>query len=91
MIVVIGYDIVDNARRGAVFSFLKDYGIHSQKSFFECDLTSAEYSLVKEKLSSLIDITTDSLRFYQLCSPCYGKAAKSGHGVQLAMLDYIIL
>jgi CRISPR-associated protein Cas2 len=91
MIVVIGYDIVDDTRRMAVFSYLKDFGLHSQKSLFECDLSPTEYVQIKAKLSSLIDHKTDSMRFYQFCKPCYEKADKSGHGVQLTTLSYIIL
>lgn len=44
----------------------KDYGQRVQNSVFECELTEAQFCLLKERLINIIDPETDSIRFYQL-------------------------
>ncbi|UOD33956.1 CRISPR-associated endonuclease Cas2 [Deferribacteraceae bacterium V6Fe1] len=67
---VISYDISDDRIRYRVDKELKNYGIRVQKSVFECNITDAEYVKLKEKLDKLIDMNTDSIRYYFLCKHC---------------------
>lgn len=43
-----------------------NYGVRVQNSVFECEVTPAQWELLKNKLLSLYDSQYDSLRFYQL-------------------------
>jgi CRISPR-associated protein Cas2 len=43
-----------------------DYGMRVQNSVFECELTPAEYVMLKNVLTNLFDPNEDSLRFYKL-------------------------
>lgn len=43
-----------------------NYGQRVQNSVFECVLDSSQLLIVKDKLQSMIDPKTDSLRFYNL-------------------------
>lgn len=49
----------------------KDYGQRVQNSVFECELNESQFTLLKNRLSSIIDMELDSIRFYKL-----GKNAK---------------
>ena len=43
-----------------------DYGQRVQNSVFECELTEDQYCLLKERISNIIDKSTDNVRFYHL-------------------------
>ena len=43
-----------------------DYGVRVQNSVFECNVTPAQWELLKDKLLSICKAETDSLRFYFL-------------------------
>ena len=43
-----------------------DHGQRVQNSVFECELTEAQFCLLKEKIRGIIDATADSVRFYHL-------------------------
>ncbi len=66
MFIVISYDIVKDKRRTNVLKLLKGYGTHVQYSVFECDLTPQQLLALRTKLTDLIDVHTDSIRFYLL-------------------------
>ncbi len=71
MMVLVAYDVCTLGRPGQtrlrrVAKVCKDYGQRVQNSVFECDIDPAQWTAMKEKLSSIIDPDTDSLRFYQL-------------------------
>lgn len=69
MMIVITYDVNTTFKEGRqrlskVAKVCQDYGTRVQNSVFECVLDSSQVELVKNKLTSLIDKKTDSLRFY---------------------------
>ncbi len=71
MLVLITYDVstTDKAGRKRLRHVSKqciNYGVRVQNSVFECELTPAQYRLLKQRLIEEIDDSTDSLRFYQL-------------------------
>lgn len=43
-----------------------DYGQRVQNSVFECEVTEAQYCLLKERIRAIIDMCLDSIRFYVL-------------------------
>lgn len=71
MLVLITYDV--NTETGAgkkrlrqVAKICVNYGQRVQNSVFECALDPALLCVVKNKLLEVIDVETDSLRFYLL-------------------------
>ena len=71
MLILITYDVNTETEAGKrrlrkVAKYCMKYGQRVQNSVFECILDSAQYVMVKEELSSLIEYNSDSLRFYRL-------------------------
>lgn len=71
MLVLVTYDVNTETSAGRrrlrkVAKICVDYGQRVQNSVFECLMDSSQYVIFKAKLSSFIDPSADSLRFYQL-------------------------
>jgi len=71
MLVLITYDVDTTTRTGEkrlrkVAKECVNFGQRVQNSVFECLLTEAQFVELKAKLSSFIDDTSDSIRFYFL-------------------------
>ncbi len=75
---VITYDIIDDKRREKVASEMQNYGMRVQKSIFECYLDYDQIDTLKASLETMIDITTDHIRFYYLCKKDQSKTAVEG-------------
>lgn len=73
MFVLITYDVNITSSFGAkrlrqVARVCKDYGLRVQNSVFECIVTEAQLTIVKNRISAIIDNSQDSVRFYVLGS-----------------------
>ena len=73
MFVLITYDVNITSPFGAkrlrqVARVCKDYGLRVQNSVFECIVTEAQLTIVKNRISAIIDNSQDSVRFYVLGS-----------------------
>ena len=71
MYILITYDVDTISETGQkrlrqVAKACEDYGQRVQNSVFECEVTEAQYTLLKSRLESIIDKTLDSIRFYFL-------------------------
>lgn len=71
MTILITYDVDTISETGQkrlrqVAKLCKDYGQRVQNSVFECEVTEAQFVVLKNKLSSIIDHSLDSIRFYHL-------------------------
>lgn len=71
MLVVVTYDVNTETKSGRsrlrhVAKLCVDYGQRVQNSVFECQLDASTYRLLKDKLETIIDDETDSIRFYSL-------------------------
>ena len=71
MMVLITYDVDTTSISGKrrlrkVAKECVNYGRRVQNSVFECLLTEAQFVLLRSKLESLIEKTSDSVRFYFL-------------------------
>ncbi len=78
---VISYDISDDRKRNAMAKLLERYGRRVQKSVFECLVDEKTYLEIKRKASLIIDMETDSVRFYQLCKRCINLIEYIGTGL----------
>ncbi len=73
MMVLVSYDVatIDRAGRSRLRRAAKaclDFGQRVQNSVFECDVDPAQWAMLRERLTTLIDPDQDSLRFYFLGS-----------------------
>ena len=71
MMVLITYDVETVTLAGArrlrrMAKECQNYGQRVQNSVFECVLTEAQFSLLRNKITSIIDEEKDSVRFYFL-------------------------
>jgi len=71
MLVLITYDIavtslIGEKRLRKVAKICKDYGQRVQNSVFECDVTPAQWEILKDRLLETYKEDKDSLRFYFL-------------------------
>ncbi|MEY8462056.1 CRISPR-associated endonuclease Cas2 [Streptococcus merionis] len=71
MMVLVAYDVNTESAAGRkrlrhVAKLCVDYGQRVQNSVFECSVTPAEFVEIKDRLSKIIDMESDSIRFYLL-------------------------
>lgn len=71
MYILVTYDVDTTTGTGAkrlrhVAKACVDYGQRVQNSVFECEVTEAQYCILKEKIRNIIDVSLDSIRFYFL-------------------------
>lgn len=73
MMVLICYDIMVTSDTGAkrlrkIAKECTNYGQRVQNSVFECNVSPAQWVLLKNVIEKIIDVETDSLRYYYLGS-----------------------
>jgi len=71
MMVLITYDVetvtlAGERRLRRMAKECQNYGQRVQNSVFECVLTEAQFTLLRNKITSIIDEEKDSVRFYFL-------------------------
>jgi CRISPR-associated protein Cas2 len=91
MLAVVAYDITSNRRRARLHRRLKEFGLNTQKSVFECEVNRYTLSALAALARELVDEQTDSFRIYRLCARCQRKVAVSGQGLKVIPLDYRVL
>jgi CRISPR-associated protein Cas2 len=91
MLTLVTYDIVKNNRRSRFHRFLKELGLNTQRSVFECDIDSRGLEKIKNAARSIVDPKTDSVRIYRLCERCSGKVEVSGQGKRVLRTDFEVL
>lgn len=69
MMVLITYDVETVTPSGArrlrrVSKECQNYGQRVQNSVYECVLTEAQFVVLKNRLSGIIDVEKDSVRYY---------------------------
>lgn len=83
MLVLVSYDVstVDKAGRTRlrrVAKMCQNYGQRVQLSVFECIVDPAQWTMLKKRLTDIIEPEEDSLRFYFLGSNWRGKIEHIG-------------
>ena len=91
MIALITYDISKNSTRTKLHAFLKEYGLNTQKSVFECEVDEQALKDIKRFAAGVIDPETDSVRIYRLCSRCVKKTEISGLGIKVTNMDFMVV
>lgn len=91
MITMITYDITDPRRLTRLHKFLREFGLNTQKSVFECDIDDTALKQLRAYCRDNLDITADSVRIYKICNHCINKVILSGKGIKVTRFEYIIL
>ena len=91
MITLITYDITDPKRLVKTHKFLKEFGENTQKSVFECDIDDKALKSIRRYCRHNLDLSSDAVRIYKICSPCMNKVSLSGIGLKITNLDYTVL
>jgi len=71
MLVLVTYDVsvvTEDGRRRLrnIAKICQDYGMRVQNSVFECEVSPAQFTILKNELTEIYDPQEDSLRFYFL-------------------------
>ena len=91
MISLITYDITDPKRLKRMHKFLKEYGLNTQKSVFECDIDDNALKSIRKFCRVELDLADDQVRIYKICSRCINKVSLSGLGLKITQLDYAVI
>ena len=91
MITLITYDITEPKRLNNMRRFLKEYGLRTQKSVFECDIDDVAIRRIRAYCRDNLDLDKDSVRIYQICNRCINKVVISGLGLKVTQLGYMIV
>lgn len=83
MLLLVTYDVNTQdadgkSRLRKVAKTCVNYGQRVQNSVFECNVDAAQARLLKNELEKLIDLTKDSLRFYELGNRYHNKIEHIG-------------
>ena len=90
MLAIISYDISSNRQRARFHRFLKEYGLNTQKSIFECEVDRNALSIIEKVAENYINPETDSLLVYRICRQCQNKVVVSGLGLKVTSFSYMI-
>lgn len=91
MITLITYDITEPKRLNALRKFLKEFGLRTQKSVFECDIDEEAIRRIRSYCKGFLDLTSDSVRIYRICNRCINRVIISGQGLKVTQLEYLIV
>jgi len=91
MITLVTYDITDPKRLNATRKFLKEFGLRTQKSVFECDIDDVAIKRIRSWCRDNLDIAKDSVRIYRICNRCMDKVIISGTGLKVTQMDYMVV
>lgn len=91
MITVITYDIANPRRLNRLSRFLKEYGVRSQRSVFECRLDREELAAIRRYCLTKLNLAEDSVRIYRICDRCMARAFVQGQGIKLTITGWDIV
>lgn len=96
MLILITYDVDTTTKAGEkrlrkVAKECVNYGQRVQNSVFECLLTEAQLISLRAILSSIIDVSKDSIRFYYLGNKWQRKIESIGKITSYNPIDTLII
>jgi len=89
--ILVSYDISDPYRLGRIGKAMKDYGQRVLKSVFECYIDDATLKEMKSKMEGLMEIETDSVRYYFICEKCIKEVAAYGKKDKLEEYEEVVI
>ncbi len=91
MKIIVAYDIVDNRRRLKMRKFLRELGLNTQKSVFECDVEENDLAALRRYAAKQLNLKEDQLAIYHLCAHCAARAEIQGQGIKIVQQEYQVL
>lgn len=91
MITLVTYDITNPKRLNDLRRFLKEFGLRTQKSVFECDIDDIAIRRIRAYCRDNLDISSDSVRIYKICNRCINKVIISGQGLKVTQYEYMVI
>lgn len=96
MMILITYDVSllspnGDKRLRKVARECESYGQRVQNSVFECLLSEAQYVLLRNKIESIIDYNSDSVRFYFLGNNWHRKVEYIGKKTSIDFSSELII
>lgn len=96
MLILITYDVnitspAGQKRLRQVAKACLDYGKRVQNSVFECVLTEAQFVLLKDRLSEIINLSDDSIIFYKLGNNWKRHVERIGKDISVDVTDTLII
>lgn len=96
MYILITYDVDTVSETGQkrlrqVAKVCKDYGQRVQNSVFECEVSEAQFVMLKSRIATIMDVQLDSVRFYFLSSKSHGRVISLGKITSYGVNDAIII
>ena len=91
MQILVAYDISDNKARAKIFNFLKEKGLNTQKSIFECEMDAKTLQEVRYFMDNHMDPHTDSVLFYPMCNRCTQNVDVIGKGITVLKSAWTVL
>ena len=96
MYILITYDVDTVSETGQkrlrqVAKVCKDYGQRVQNSVFECEVSEAQFVTLKSRISAIMDMHLDSIRFYFLSSRSHGRVMSLGKVTSYYVNEAIII
>ena len=82
MFTVICYDISDDRRRYRIEKELKNNGYRVQESVLEAHISEKDFLRLRRRLSRLMDLSVDNMRYYVLCQNCISAIEADGIGIE---------
>lgn len=91
MFYLICYDIRNPKRLRRTAKKLENYGIRVQKSFFQCEMSSAMLDELVKDIKGVINLKVDYFFIYPICEKCAKKVVIDGKGSTMDLEDFLIL
>lgn len=96
MYILVTYDVDTISESGQkrlrqVAKACKDCGQRVQNSVFECELSEAQFVTLKSRISAIMDMKLDSVRFYFLSSKSHGRVISLGRKTSYDVNEAIII
>lgn len=96
MYILITYDVDTVSEKGQkrlrkVAKACEDYGQRVQNSVFECEVSEAQFTLLKSRIESIINKELDSIRFYFLRRNDQSRMCTMGKVTSYDVNDAIII
>jgi CRISPR-associated protein Cas2 len=88
---MVAYDIAEPRRLRRVAEILEGHGERVLWSVFECTLDNATLDTLRERVGAEIDVASDSVRWYPVCTWCSDHIQWQGTGGAVQDPPYFIV
>ena len=88
---IVAYDVSDDRRRNRLFKLLGSFGVNTQYSFFEMDITRKQFVRLRSEIRKILNLKEDRIAFIFLCERCWDKVERWGYDMPMSLGETIII